>query len=149
MSDEINKAEDNLLRNIEKNKEEEKKIILEKGKENKIIKFIKYFFYLSIFISGVLIIIKRYPYINSLYQNPVVLRNGTYNTDNLTNEYIYNMWRLMADKNLEPKCPLSGKEYIVKDKIIVCPNPQLHGFLKIVSEKGKTPEVRWKMDLPL
>jgi len=142
MSDEITKAEDNLLKNIEKNKEEENKIILEKSKKNKIITFIRYFFYLFIFIFGVFIIIKRYPYIHSLYQNPVVLRNGTYNTDNLTNECIHNIWRLMADKNLKLKCPLSGKEYIVKDKIIACPNPQLHGFLKIASENGKTPEVR-------
>lgn len=142
MKDDILNAEEKMLNKIEtQNKEDEFKKTQE-NKKAKIYVFIKYLFYSIILISSIIVMVYRWPYIYSLYKKPVVLRVGTYNTDALTDECLINIWKLMGNKDLKLKCPVSQKEYVIQGNNIYCPDPHLHGFSKIASENGKTPEVR-------
>jgi hypothetical protein len=88
--------------------------------------------------------------INSSGEKP--LRNGAYDTDDLTDQCIKNLWqisRLIQEgemPNTSLVCPASNKPYDVirtdGDIIVRSPNPELYGFKDIqVSKKKPIPEL--------
>jgi hypothetical protein len=80
------------------------------------------------------------------------IRNGSYNTDAVTDQCIQNLWKaaaLMQSGKPIPKklvCPACGKPYIVTVKedetIVSCPDPAKHGCTTLtVNSKNHIPEV--------
>ena len=82
------------------------------------------------------------------------IRNGSYDTDALTDECIQNLWRtaalLQSHKKIpeELRCPLCKKAYIVTKNrkgiiTVSCPDPAGHKCTKLeVNSKTLVPEVR-------
>jgi hypothetical protein len=97
-----------------------------------------------------------------LYQIPVLisatksdvkpLRQGTYDTDALTDQCIRNLWqvsRLIQEGKMPHSslvCPASNKPYVIvrtdEDILVRSPNPERYGFKDIrVSKKRPIPEL--------
>lgn len=73
----------------------------------------------------------------SLMKKP--LRVGTYLTDRKTDLCICNLWAITAAMRAkEPlpvlACPASGAPYVVEKDLVRCPNPDLHGAVKLYAD---------------
>jgi hypothetical protein len=90
--------------------------------------------------------------IRSLQNSYKPLRNGTYETNAITDECINNLWKtarfLQEEKLPGPDliCPASKKPFIISrengDVVARSPNPELYGFKEIrVSKLHPVPEV--------
>lgn len=139
--EELERAEDRLLNQISKEKEDI--VSLQKENERKRILFLKLSVYvqLVIIIFALILIGSQYPDIEVSVRPQRILRKGTYSTDVKTDECLNNIWKLMGDRSLKLKCPVSGMEYRIEGKDIYCPSPQSHGFKKIYSKNGDIPRI--------
>lgn len=131
--DDLEKAEDVLLKKLE---EERKQISeLEKANRQKRIFFLKISVYVQILIIIIasILIAKQYPQFSVSIRPQKVLRIGTYDTDEKTDECISNIWKLKSNPKLKLKCPVCALEYKIVGNNIYCPCPDAHGFKKIYS----------------
>jgi len=105
------------------------------------------------FIIALCVIIYQLPGLLRVLQNDdKPLRNGTSETNAITDECIVNLWkvaRLLQEEKLpgpELVCPASKKPFIISreagDVVARSPNPELYGFKEIrVSKLRPVPEV--------
>lgn len=98
----------------------------------------------------VLILVWRFAAIAPLLETDRPLRNGTYETDELTDLCIEQLWKLskqLQENSLPdglPLCPKSGRPYVLvqeeNDIVIHCPNPGEHGLNRLsVSRDSPVP----------
>ncbi|MEI6314587.1 MAG: hypothetical protein WCO89_06935 [Syntrophus sp. (in: bacteria)] len=93
------------------------------------------------------------PRIWTAFKEPKPIRMGSYETDEVTDKCIKNLWQLAyliqqgrpaAGQTLV--CPASGKPYLIKpgaNPEAHCPNPVTHGFRDIVvTKKTPVPELK-------
>ncbi|GAB4029590.1 MAG: hypothetical protein Fur0012_04200 [Elusimicrobiota bacterium] len=139
--EEFEKAEDSLLNKISKEKEDI--ISLQKENEKKRLLLLKLSVYVQIviIIFSLILIGSQYPDIEVSVRPQRVLRKGTYSTDAKTDECLNNIWKLMGDRRLKLKCPVSGMDYRIEGKDIYCPSAESHGFKKIYSKNGDIPRI--------
>ncbi len=101
----------------------------------------------SICITGI-----QAPNLGSAISKQKPIRNGVYKTDGKADKCIKNLWHIssllqegrLPEKNIV--CPLSKKPYVIRDLggdiVVVCPNPELHGFKEIrVAKSSPCPKV--------
>jgi len=99
------------------------------------------------------IIAYQVPRIISATKDPKPIRMGSYETDEVTDKCIKNLWQIAyliqqgrpaAGQALV--CPASGKPYLIKSDANTeahCPNPGSHGFRDIlVTKKNPVPELK-------
>lgn len=107
---------------------------------------------LIIILIGVIIIALQTPRLIAALQEGQPLRQGTYTTDEQTDQCIKNLWHIsrMIQDGKTPSsdmvCPISNKPYEImdtgEDVVVRCPNPALHGLKHIqASKKHPVPEV--------
>lgn len=105
-----------------------------------------------IILIGVAIMALQTPRFIAALHEGQPLRQGTYATDEQTDQCIANLWhiaKLLQEGQLHTNgvtCPLSHKPYEIRevgaDIVVRCPNPELHGFKELrVSKKNPVPEV--------
>jgi hypothetical protein len=105
-----------------------------------------------IILIGVAIMALQTPRLIAALKEGQPLRQGTYATDEQTDQCVKNLWhisRMLQDGKTPPPdmvCPVSNKPYAIRDTgediVVRCPNPALHGFKEIqVSKKRPVPEV--------
>jgi hypothetical protein len=98
----------------------------------------------------ILILVWRFTAIAPILQPDKPLRNGTYQTDELTDRCIEQLWVLskqLQEKRLPdgfPSCPRSDRPYVLvqeeDDIVILCPTPGEHGLTRLsVSYKFPVP----------
>jgi len=106
-----------------------------------------------ILLVSVGIIAYQAPRIWTAFKEPKPIRMGSYETDEVTDKCIKNLWQITyltqqgrpaAGKTIV--CPISGKPYLIKsgaDWEVHCPNPASHGFRDIVvTKKTPVPELK-------
>jgi hypothetical protein len=107
---------------------------------------------LIIILIGVAVIALQTPRLVAALKEGQPLRQGTYATDEQTDQCIKNIWhisRMLQDGKTPPPdmvCPVSNKPYEITDTdediVVRCPNPKLHGVKYIqVSKKNPVPEI--------
>jgi hypothetical protein len=105
-----------------------------------------------IILIGVAVMALQTPRLIAALQEGQPLRQGTYATDEQTDQCIKNLWhisRMLQDGKTPPPdmvCPVSNKPYEIMDTaediVVRCPNPELHGLKHIqVSKKHPVPEL--------
>ncbi|MDQ1278283.1 MAG: hypothetical protein QG555_1325 [Thermodesulfobacteriota bacterium] len=93
------------------------------------------------------------PRIRTAFKEPKPIRMGSYETDEVTDKCIKNLWKIAAliqrgspVEGQPPGCPVSGKPYLIKSGTNTeahCPNPGAHGFRDIiVTKKNPVPELK-------
>jgi hypothetical protein len=101
-------------------------------------------------VAIILILVWRFMAIAPLIQPERPLRNGTYETDHLTDLCIEQLWKLskkLQENSLPesfPLCPESGRSYLLlqeeDDIVIHCPTPGEHGLTHLsVSLRSPVP----------
>ncbi len=93
------------------------------------------------------------PRIMSATKDPKPIRMGSYDTDEITDKCIKNLWQIAyliqqgrpaAGQALA--CPATGKPYLIRagaNAEVHCPNPGVHGFRDIlVTKKNPVPELK-------
>jgi len=107
---------------------------------------------LAVGIISIGVICFQAPELMSLFKEDWPIRQGTYRTDEKTDQCIRNLWEIarLLQEGKPPgghiRCPLSHKAYVIihtKDDVVArCPSPGLHGFREIrVSRKHPVPEL--------
>jgi hypothetical protein len=107
---------------------------------------------LIIILIGVAVMALQTPRLIAALKEGQPLRQGTYATDEQTDQCVKNLWhisRMLQDGKTPPPdmvCPVSNKPYDIRDTgediVVRCPNPELHGLKHIqVSKKHPVPEV--------
>ena len=107
---------------------------------------------LAVGIISIGVICIQAPGLMSLFKEDRPIRQGTYQTDEKTDQCIRNLWKIarLLQEGKPPgdliRCPLSHKAYVIirtKDDVVArCPTPGLHGFREIrVSRKHPVPEL--------
>ena len=105
-----------------------------------------------IILVGVAVMALQTPRLIAALQEGQPLRQGTYATDDQTDQCIKNLWhisKLIQEGQLHTNgivCPVSNKPYEIRttgeDVVVRCPNPALHGVKHIrVSKKNPVPEI--------
>ena len=107
---------------------------------------------LIIILIGIAVMAFQAPRLVVAFKEGQPLRQGTYATDDETDQCIKNLWhisRMLQDGKKPPSeivCPVSNKPYEIKDTgeniVVRCPNPELHGLKQIqASKKHPVPQL--------
>jgi hypothetical protein len=99
------------------------------------------------------VLIYQVPHVWTAFKEPKPIRMGTYETDEISDKCINNLWKITnliqqghPDVGKGLVCPASGKPYLIIPKANMeahCPNPGSHGFRDIlVTKKVPVPELK-------
>jgi len=99
------------------------------------------------------VIAVQLPKVTGAFKRSQHIRQGSYETDRVTDQCIKNLWRIsriLQDGDMpggDLVCPASGKPYIIsgsgREAVARCPNPERHGFSEIsVSSNSPQPKVK-------
>ncbi len=95
-------------------------------------------FFVKIFLTLIFLsyTVYRFPSFLQALKPPRPLRLGSYSADSNTDKCISALWKAAAgEKNL--KCPVSNREYIVRENgDICCPDAQSHGLKSLCYENS-------------
>ena len=106
-----------------------------------------------VLLVSLVILAFQMPALFAAFQEIQPLRQGSFETDAITDQCIANLWRaarILQDGGMPGNdlfCPASGDSYVLVrsggDIRAYCPNPELHGFSEIsVSRNLPRPEVK-------